>query len=223
MDVHYFYRAVFPEVFAELGNVNVHAAAIEVGIATPYALEGSFAGQEVVLVFAQHKQELVLFGRECMRIVAVLQRAQLTIKMVCADVELDLRVVLIVHFLVAFQDGLYFMKQYFAVEWLGDIVIGTQFVAGKDVVLHAFGREEEQGYVRIYIAYFFCQCEAVHVRHHDIEEAHIEALPAKSREAKDTIAGELYYKVVELQVAFQHHSEISIVFNKQYFIFLVFH
>ena len=35
MQIHDLDRGVFAEVFAELGNVDVHAACIEIGIVTP--------------------------------------------------------------------------------------------------------------------------------------------------------------------------------------------
>lgn len=43
MNIHNFDIGIVFQVFTQFGNVYVHAAAIEVGIATPYFLQGQFA------------------------------------------------------------------------------------------------------------------------------------------------------------------------------------
>jgi hypothetical protein len=40
MYIYYLYRRIVFEVFAEFGNVYIHAAGIEVGIVQPYLLQG---------------------------------------------------------------------------------------------------------------------------------------------------------------------------------------
>ena len=59
MYVHYFHSRIVLQIFAELGYVNVHAAAIEVGIAAPYPLQCGFARQQIVLVFAKHQERVI--------------------------------------------------------------------------------------------------------------------------------------------------------------------
>ena len=41
------------QVFSQFGNVYVHAAAIEIGIAAPDLLQRLFAGQQIIQMFRQ--------------------------------------------------------------------------------------------------------------------------------------------------------------------------
>ena len=72
VDVYDLHAAVFFQIFAQFGDVYVHAAAVEVGVAAPYALQRQFAWQQVVLVFAQHQQQFIFLRRKGMTVVAML-------------------------------------------------------------------------------------------------------------------------------------------------------
>ena len=54
--VHYFNGAVFAQVFAELGYIHIHAAAIEVSVAAPDTFERELPGKQVIFIFAKHEQ-----------------------------------------------------------------------------------------------------------------------------------------------------------------------
>src|SRR5690606_26638602 len=62
VDVDDFYVGIFPEVFAQLRDVDVHAAPVEVGVAAPDLFQRLLPGQQVVLVLAEHAQQLVFLG-----------------------------------------------------------------------------------------------------------------------------------------------------------------
>src|SRR4051812_26436323 len=130
----------------------------------------------------------------------MLQGAQLAVEMIHADIKLYLGMLFILHFLVAFEHGLYLMQKYIAVERFCNIVISAELVSCQNVIFHAFGRKEEQRHVRVHIPDFFRKCETIHVGHHHIKQANIKFLTAKSGKTKDTITSQFYYKVIQLQI-----------------------
>src|ERR1700722_2936158 len=114
--------------------------------------------------------------------------------MIRSEVEF-LIIGLSVHVVIALQDRLDLQQQYFAVEGLCDIIIGAKLVTLDNIFLHGLGAEKEQWDIRIHIANLFRQCEAVHMGHHDIEEAKVESLPLKSSQPQPAVPFEGYIKI----------------------------
>ena len=127
MNIYDLDLGVFFQVFAQLGNIYVHTAAVKIGIAPPDALQGLLSRQKVIHVFAQHFQQLVLFGRKRLGFTIVRKLAQLGIEMIGSQIVfLVLRFT--VQFFIAFEDRFYFMQQHFAVKGLGNIIVSAELV-----------------------------------------------------------------------------------------------
>jgi hypothetical protein len=95
-------RIVF-QVFTQFGNIYIHAASIEIGIAAPDLFQGALAWQQVILMFGKHLQQFIFFGRKRLRHIIMLQFAQFGIEMKAAQVEFDIIVDLILFF-ITLQD-----------------------------------------------------------------------------------------------------------------------
>src|SRR6185437_16767034 len=103
------------------------------------------------------------------------QLTQLGIEMISSKIEY-LVVRFLVQIVIAFQYRLDLHQQHLAIERLGDIIVGAQFISLYDIFLHRLCTKEEKRNIRIHVTYLFGKRKAVHMRHHDVEQTEIELL-----------------------------------------------
>ena len=73
MHVHDFDFGVVFEVFAEFCDEDVHRAGVEVAVVAPDLLEGVFALEDLILVLAEHAEQVGLPARDALDFGGVLE------------------------------------------------------------------------------------------------------------------------------------------------------
>ena len=80
VDVDDLYRGVVFQQLAQLGDVDIHAAGVEVIVVYPDGLQRIVALQYVVYMVAEQCEQLALLGGEFLRLVAVYQNLLLGVE-----------------------------------------------------------------------------------------------------------------------------------------------
>ena len=70
MQIHDLDRRIFAEVFAELGNVYVHAACIEIGIVAPDGFQCEAAADRLVQILTKKPEQLRFLARQARGVLA---------------------------------------------------------------------------------------------------------------------------------------------------------
>jgi len=82
VDVHDLDVRIVLQILAQFGNVYVHASSVEIGIASPDLFQGMLPRQQIIQVFCQQSQQVVLFGRKGLSYSVVGELTQLGIEVV---------------------------------------------------------------------------------------------------------------------------------------------
>ena len=197
------------EFLAQLGDVNVHRAGIEVVVIDPDGLQGEVALQDLVHVGAQQAQQLALLGGEVVTLVVGEQHLALGVEGEFADlVNGDFFALLA---LDAAQDGLDAHHELLHREGLGDVVVGTNLEALENVLLQGLGGEEDDGHIAVDGADFLCQLVAVLLGHHHVEQADVIFALEESLVTGLSIGKQLGFEALVLEVLTGEGSQILVV------------
>lgn len=159
VDIDDFDRRVILEVLAELGDVHVHRAGVEIVIVNPYGLEREVAFEYFVDVCTQQAQKFAFLCGKLGDFVIDHKHLLLCVECELADfVHRDFLAFL------AFDTAQYGFDaehQFFHGEWFGDVVVGTDFEAFEYVVFERLGGEEYDGDFGVDRTDFLCESESV--------------------------------------------------------------
>ena len=204
VDVDDLDRGVILEVFAELGDVHVHRAGVEVVVIDPDGLEGEVALKNLVDVGAEEAQKLALLGGQLGHLVIDHEHLFLGIKGELADlVHRDFLALLA---LDAAQDGFDTEHQLLHGEWLSDVVVGTDLEAFEDIVLERLGSEEYDGDFGVDRADFLGESESVLLGHHHVEDAQVVLAFKESLVAGFAVGVEVGVESFCLEILAQQHA-----------------
>src|SRR6059058_5622389 len=98
--------------------------------------------------------------------------SELWIEMIAGQVKFSI-LLFFVQFLISLKNSFYFKQQYFAIERFCNIIVCAQLISLYDVFFHRFCTQKEKRNVRIHISNFFGESEAIHIWHHNIQQAQI--------------------------------------------------
>ena len=108
--------------------------------------------------------------------------------------------------LYAAEDSLDAEYQFFHGERLGDVVVGTDFEALKDVFFERLGGQEDDRHFVVEGADFLRKGEAVFLGHHHVEHADVVFAFEESFVAGFAVAVEVSVKALGLEVFAQQHA-----------------
>ena len=155
MDIDNFDGGVVLKVFAQLGDIYVHRAGVEVVIVNPDGLERVVAFENLVDVGAQQAEQFRLLGGELRYLVADKKHLLLGVESKLSDfVHRDFLALLALY---AAKDGLDSEHEFFHRERLRDIIVCADFEPFEDIVLKRFCRKEYDGYLGVDGAYFWSE------------------------------------------------------------------
>ena len=199
-------------MLAQLGDIDVHRASVEVVVVNPDGLEGEVALEDNVDVGAEQREQLALLGGELGDFVFKHEHLLL-------GVEGEFAYLVHCHLFAflafyAAQDGLDAEHEFFHREGLGDIVVGADFEAFEDVFLERFCGKEDDGHLGIDGAYLLSQGKAVFLRHHHVKDADVILAFEEGFVSVLAIGIEVGVEPFGLEVFTQEHTEIFIVFAK---------
>ena len=202
-------------MLAQLGDVDIHGAGIEIVVVDPDGLQGEVALQDLVGVAAEQGQELVLLRGELGLLLADGEQLLLGVEGELTDAVYGRLLGLLA--LRAAQDGLNTEHELLHGEGFGDIVVGTNLEAFEDILLKRLGGQEDDGHVGIGRADLLCEGEAVFLGHHHVEHTDVELGLQEGLEACIAIGAELSDKAFCLQILTKQHSEVFVILTKQDF------
>ena len=158
-------------MLAQLSDIHVHTAGIEVVVVNPDGLQSEVTLENLVDVSTKEAQQLALFGGE-------LGRHVINNEHLFLGVESELTYLIHSNLfsflsLYAAHDGIDTHHELFHREWLGDIVIGTNLEALEDVFLKCFSGEEDYRHLAVDGADFLGELETIFLGHHDIKHANV--------------------------------------------------
>ena len=211
---------VLSQIFAQLGDENVHALLGEVIVVLPDFQQGFFVQEHFVLPLAEQLEQLGFLGAQPLLCPLQAQRAPLGIEGIAADLKnrLGLRPLPRIA-----QQHIDFQQQYLGVERLHQIVGSAELVAFDLVFLQPFGGEEHKGRILAAAGDGLRQGEAILVRHHHIQDAEVEAVFPKDLLGLFPIGAERGGKAIHFEENLEHHPKIGIVFGDEDALFTAFH
>ena len=181
-------RIVF-QVLAQLGDIDVHRAGVEVVVVDPDGFQGEVALQDFVGMRAEQRKEFVFLRGELAVFVADGKQLLLGVESEFSDVVEGAFLVFLSTY--ATQNSLNAEHELFHREGLGDVVVGTDFEAFDDVVLLRLCRQEDDGHFGVGLADFLGQRKTVFLRHHHVEHADVELTLQEGLEACLAVGTEL--------------------------------
>ena len=141
MDVDDFYLVVVLEVLAQLGDIDVHGACVEVVVVDPDGLQCKVALEYLVGVAAKEGEQLVFLCGELCLLVADGEELLLCVERESSEAVSRALFVFLSSY--AAEDGFNTEHEFFHREWFGDIVVGTDLETVEDVFLEGLGGKED--------------------------------------------------------------------------------
>ena len=210
---------IVAEQLAQLGDVDVHAAGVEVVVVYPDGLQGVVTLQHLVGMGAEEGQQLALFGGELGHLLADGEGLLLGVEHELADaIEGHVFGLLA---LDAAQDGFDAREEHLHAEGLREVVVGAVLEALEHVLVHRLGGEEDQGHVGVDLADVLRQGKAVLLGHHHVQEADVILGFGKALQTCFAIGEEVGGKTFGLEVFAEDHTQVLVVFaeeDSQFFI-----
>ena len=172
MDVDDLYVGIHLEVFAEFGDIDIHASRSEIAVVLPDFLEGAATVHKLVEVHGKHAQEFAFLHGETLHLVALGEGLMREIKRKVANVEGVLVGLSVVE--SAADGGIEAGKKFFHAEGLGDVVVGTYLKPLQLVGLKVLGRQEYDWDALVYATDFLSHSESILYRHHNVENTRVD-------------------------------------------------
>ena len=215
MDVDDLDRGIVLEVLAELGDVYVHRAGVEVVVVDPDGLEGVVAFEDLVDMRAQEAEQFRLLGGELGDLVADEEHLLLGVEGELAYLVHGNLLALLA--LDAAQDSLDTEYELFHRERLGDIVVGADLEAFEDIVLERFCGEEDDRYFGVDGTDFLSEGKTVFLGHHHVENADVVLSFEESLVSGFTVDKEVGVAAFGLEILAKEHAEVFVVFAEKNF------
>ena len=160
-------------MLAQLGDVDIHRTGIEVVVVNPYGLQRIVAWEQFVGLAAEQVKEFGFLGGELCLLTIDGEHLLLCVEFVHADSVYNLfpDLSLALH---SAKDGFDAEHHFFHREWLGYVVVCTEFKALLHVVFHGLCREEHKRNIGIDFTNLVGQRKSIHPWHHYVENTEVE-------------------------------------------------
>ena len=197
-------------MLAQFGDVNIHGARIEVVVVNPNGLQSIVARKKFVRLVAEKSKEFSFLGGEFHVLVTDGEGLLLSVELEFANLTQCVVLVLLTHY--ATEDSLDTENHHIHAEWLGDVVVGTDFETFTDVFSECFGCEENEWSFRANLVDFACKRETVHLWHHHVEDAEVVMVGHEGVITFFTVSAKLCLETFCFEVFAEEHTEVFIVF-----------
>lgn len=213
VNVDDFNIGILLEVLAELRDVHVHGASVEVVVVDPNFLKSVVALKNFVGVSSEQTEEFAFLGGELARFSITREGLLLGVEGVGTNLVDGFLTVLLA--LYATQDGLNAEGQFLHGERLSQIVVGAKLEAFKDILLQGLGGKEHDGHFCVAHAHLFGQRETIFLGHHHVENTEVKLAVHKLAVAFFTVGAEGGIVAFGLEIFAKQHAEVFVVFAKE--------
>lgn len=223
VDVDDFYAVVSLEVLAELGDIDIHGARVEIVVINPDGFQCEVTLQHFVGVCAEETEEFALFGGEFRLGFSAGKNLLLCVEGKGANLVVQAVAILLSSDTA--QDGFDAEGEFLHGERLGQIVVSTNSESFKDVVFERLGGEEDDGHFLGGLSDVFGEAETVLLRHHDVEHAEVKFVQREGTIACFAVGAEFCVIAFCLKIFTKQHAEVFVVFAEEdsHFVFSRFH
>ncbi len=223
VDVDDFHAVVSLEVLAELGDIDIHGARVEIVVINPDGFQCEVTLQHFVGVCAEETEEFAFFGGEFRLGFSAGKNLLLCVEGEGANLVVQAVAILLSS--DASQDGFDAEGEFLHGERLGQIVVSTNSETFEDVIFERLGGEEDDGHFLGGLSDVFGEAETVLLRHHDVEHAEVKFVQREGTIACFAVGAEFCVIAFCLKIFTKQHAEVFVVFAEEdsHFVFSRFH
>ena len=213
MNVDDFHVLICLEMLAQFGDVDVHRAGIEIVVVNPYGLQRVVALQNLVGMRTKECEQLALFGGElCLRVTA---RKDLLLRVEHEGTDLVVNAVAVLLATHTTQNGFDAESEFLPREGFGEVIVGTNAEALKNVLLQRLCSEEDDRHLLIGRTDVASQTEAVLFGHHHVEHAEVKLFLSESLVACLAIGAKCRVVSLGLKIFAEQHAQVLVIFTKK--------